>query len=144
MPLNESRGVPSRGNLTSQQKREAEIAIYGTPENRMPEQRPSPEELQQMRLLLAKFGQQSGPIKEFDLNKPPKEPYTHQEYPKLMYHATKKPAVAQDAAHQETLEAAGHQDTPVVTEDVPSQPALSAADAAEAAGIDAKLSKKRR
>jgi hypothetical protein len=140
--MNESRGVRPRGNLTSQQKREAEIAIYGSLETPMPEIAPSPAELQQMRLLLAKYSSQPGSIKEFDLNKPPQEPYRHQEFPKMMYHATKKHVAAIDAAHQEALEADGHQTTPVGVEEVPSQPALSAADAAEAAGIDAKLVKK--
>jgi hypothetical protein len=45
----------------------------------------SQEEIDRMRQLVA-LHDKANPVKSFDINKPPKEPYTHQEFPRLMYH----------------------------------------------------------
>lgn len=62
MPINESI-LPSRGNLTRGQKRQAETEIYGYQESPM----------------------QTDEIRTIDLNNPPKVPYTHQPFPAIVY-----------------------------------------------------------
>lgn len=48
-------------------------------------------QLDQMRAILAQHDSQStGVVKEFDLNNPPAVRYTHQEYPKFLYHHEKR------------------------------------------------------
>src|SRR5215831_3851994 len=84
MPINESVNL-RRSNLTKEQRREQEAAIYGLSTNEMIQQL-SPEEIERMRAIVAQHDQQNkGGIKEFDLNNPPKAPYRHQEYPKMVY-----------------------------------------------------------
>jgi hypothetical protein len=84
MPINESVNL-RRSNLTKEQRREAEAAIYGLSTKEMINQL-SPEEIERMRAIVAQHDQQNkGGIKEFDLNAPPKLPYRHQEYPKVVY-----------------------------------------------------------
>ena len=114
MPINEARRVSRRSNLTSQQKREAEAAIYGLQESQhLPDHQLTAEELQTMRTLLAQYEGQHQPIKEFDLNKPPVAPYRFQEFPKMMYHhARHSTAAAHDADEQAELEAKGYQAEP--------------------------------
>lgn len=45
-------------------------------------------EIETMRHILARETNKhpQGPPREFDLNNPPKAPYSHQEYPKMVYH----------------------------------------------------------
>src|ERR1051326_3883955 len=86
MSLNESRGY-RRSHLTKEQKREAEAAILGLSLNDMTPQQLSPDEIERMRQIVAQHdNQRPQGIREFDLNNPPKQPYTHQEYPKVVYH----------------------------------------------------------
>jgi hypothetical protein len=42
-------------------------------------------EIEQMRKIVA-AADKKAPIKTLDLNNPPKAPYTHQEFPRLVYH----------------------------------------------------------
>ena len=74
MPINEFVNL-RRSNLTKEQRREAEAAIYGLSTNEMINQI-SPEEIERMRAIIAQHDQTNkGGIKEFDLNDPPKQPY---------------------------------------------------------------------
>lgn len=87
MPLNEA-VIWKRSNLTPAQKREAEAALYGLNPTEM--NNPSIEE---MRQLVAQHDQQntrSTGIQQFDINNPPKVPYVHQEFPRVMYHHGKR------------------------------------------------------
>ena len=84
MPINESVNL-RRSNLTKEQRREQEAAIYGLSTKQMIDQL-SPEEIERMRAIVAQHDQTNkGGIKEFDLNDPPKVPYRYQEYPKVVY-----------------------------------------------------------
>jgi hypothetical protein len=84
MPINESVNL-RRSNLTKEQRREQEAAIYGLSTKQMIDQL-SPEEIERMRQIVAQHDQQNKPgIKEFDLNDPPRVPYRHQEFPKTVY-----------------------------------------------------------
>src|SRR6516164_1439367 len=84
MPINEFVNL-RRSNLTKEQRREAEAAIYGLSTNEMINQI-SPEEIERMRAIIAQHDQTNkGGIKEFDLNNPPRLPYRFQEYPKVVY-----------------------------------------------------------
>jgi hypothetical protein len=94
-----------------------------------------------MRQILARFGE-TKTIKEFDLNKPPAAPYRHQEFPKAMHdHAARVVKTATSAAHQAELEAAGYVTVAFASE--PPEVELDASERAEAAAIDAKLSKEK-
>jgi|HubBroStandDraft_1064217.scaffolds.fasta_scaffold00168_26 hypothetical protein len=143
MPLNEA-GRPARANLTRAQQREAELAIYGYTKDPMSEQLLSESEVSTMRAILARHDSKRKPIREFDLNKPPQEPYTHKEFPKAMHdHENRVVKNALDKKHQGELEAQGFQ-----TEAFPSEPPpdvdLTDEERAEAALIDAKLKKKKK
>ncbi len=107
MPLNEARGV-TRTNLTKEQKQQAEAAILGLPGPIMSTQMQlSAEEIERMRAIVAQHDNQ-GKVQEFDLNNPPKQPYSYQEYPRVMYHhATGRTRLAQNAAEVEAAEKAG-------------------------------------
>lgn len=143
MHLNEAAGFVRRSNLTKEQRREAELAVYGYPKDFMPQQnQPTREELEHMRQILARFGE-TKTIKEFDLNKPPAVPYRHQEFPKAMHdHTARVVKTATSAAHQAELEAAGYVTVAFASE--PPEVELDASERAEAAAIDARLLKKKR
>lgn len=96
-----------RSNLTKEQKRQAEAAIYGLSETYMPTQSGqfSNEEIEHMRNILTAHDQAAGKgIQEFDLNKPPQQPYVHQEFPRIMYHHGKR--IYRSAANAEEMQAA--------------------------------------
>jgi hypothetical protein len=79
--------------MTKQEKLQAEAAIYGLNRNNMPPQEPqlSYDEIERMRAILQAHDKQNqGGTKEFDLNNPPKVPYTHQPFPQLVYHNAKR------------------------------------------------------
>ena len=83
MPINEFSN--RRSNLTKEQRREQEAAIYGLSTKQMIDQL-SPEEIERMRQIVAQHDQTNKQgIKEFDLNNPPRLPYRFQEYPKTVY-----------------------------------------------------------
>lgn len=85
MPLYESYG-PARGGLTREQKRQEEAAIYGLQGENNLSTALSPAEIERLRQIVADHDRQHGPPKEFDLNRPPKEPYQYQEFPRMLYH----------------------------------------------------------
>jgi hypothetical protein len=78
---------PSRSNLTADQKAAELRALYGHSEVVSMSKSKTPQftaaEIQKMREIVA--AQEPEKPKEFDLNNPPKEPYTHQEFPKMVY-----------------------------------------------------------
>lgn len=108
-----------------------------------PVQQFTPEQIAQMRALLAQHDQNAGPAKEFDLNRPPKQPYRHQEFPMVIYHASNPPKKVHDQDELESHLAYGWQAEPVVIEADP-VPVLDPQSAAEAAQVDAALAAARR
>jgi len=146
MPLNES-VRPRRSNLTTQQQREAERAIYGLQENKtlpQPQTQLTRAELEQMRHILAQHDKQIGPMKEFDLNKPPVEPYRHQEFPKAMHHhGDRVTRIVASADEQKILEAQGFETKPYPSE-APPDVELDEEERAEIASIDGLLKKKKK
>ena len=102
MPLNEAYGF-HRSNLTKEQKRAAEAAVYGQSVPSMPPNALTHEEIERMRTLVAQQDAQ-GAVKEFDLNNPATPPYVFQPFPTTVYHhATKRNKIVAD---QEALDAA--------------------------------------
>lgn len=85
MPLNEAAApFRRRSGLTKEQKRQQEAAIYGVTDSPMDLSQFTPEQLAQLKQALN--ADTPAKANEFDLNAPPKQPYSHQEYPRLMYH----------------------------------------------------------
>jgi hypothetical protein len=95
MPLNEAYGF-HRSNLTKEQRRAAEAAVYGQPVPNMPTTPLSDEDIERFRTLVAQHDAR-GTVKEFDLNNPPQVPYTYQPFPTTVYHhATKRNKIVPD------------------------------------------------
>ncbi len=142
MPLNEASGF-HRSNLTKEQKRAAEAAIFGQPVPSMQPNALTQEEIERMRTLVAQHDSQ-GTIKEFDLNNPPQLHYTFQPLPTTVYHhATgRNKVVATQEAFEEAL-AAGWSHTPVPS-DPPPEIELDAATKEEAAAVDKEAKKPKR
>lgn len=97
MPLNEARSF-KRSNLTREQKQQAEAAIYGVREstsmsaNNFDINNLSQDQIEALRKVVMQ-SDNGGKIAEFDLNNPPKVPYRHQAFPKLVYnHAASEPS----------------------------------------------------
>lgn len=86
MSINEPAAGKRRGGLTKQQKRQAEAALYGLKQETNVPAEYSPQEIEQMRQLVLQNDISSGKVAEFDLNKPAKETYVHQEFPRIVYH----------------------------------------------------------
>jgi hypothetical protein len=107
MSINEHRTQNVSVRWTAQQKREQEIALYGgQPEEiAMAERQFTAEEIENMRLAVARHDQHEG-IKEFDLNNPPKKQYIHQEFPKMMYRGGER-KVAQNREDEQAAMKAG-------------------------------------
>jgi len=140
MPLNESTGI-RRSNLTRQQQREAEAAIYGLPtnNNQMELEDLTPQDIERMRAIVQSHDRTTGKIETFDLNKPPQQPLVFRPYPKMIYHHGKR-------AHkviQNEEQLAEHLGQGWDTQPYPAEPPepvhLDAAAAAEAAAIDTQL-----
>jgi hypothetical protein len=142
MPLNEAHGF-HRSNLTKEQKRAAEAAVYGQPVPNMPATSLTQEEIERMRTLVAQHDSQ-GTIKEFDLNNPPQVPYTFQPFPTTVYHhATKRNKVVANLEAFEEALGAGWSHTPVPSEPPP-ELELDAATKEEAAAVDKEAKKPKR
>lgn len=97
MPLYEARGLRARNSnykpLTKEQKREAHAALFGVPSraSSMNTLDLTNEDAERMRALLAQHdASHRNESKEFDLNNPPKQPYTHQPFPTTVYHHAKR------------------------------------------------------
>jgi hypothetical protein len=98
-------------------------------------------EIEKMRLYVTEHDK-SRAVNIFDLNAPPRTPYTHQEFPKLVYSldAANKPIMkpVEDAeAHAKAI-AGGWFNTPQVAAE-PEAIELDAASAAEASAFDKRL-----
>lgn len=85
--------------MTRQEKQEAEAAIYGLHTPMSTQQIFTPEQIEQMRQLVAQFdqangGSKPGQIREFDLNKPERspdwKPYRFQRYPMHLHDHEKR------------------------------------------------------
>jgi hypothetical protein len=139
MPLNEAYGF-HRSNLTKEQKRQAEAAVYGQPVPNMPTTPLSDEDIERFRTLVAQHDAR-GTVKEFDLNNPPQVPYTYQPFPTTVYHhATKRNKIVPD---QEALDAAlaeGWKHEPIPSEPPP-EIELDVATKEEAAAVDKEAKK---
>lgn len=137
MPINEA-GGPKRSNLTKQQKRQAEAAIYGLKDTMTEPLSMTPAEVERMRQIVAQHDNASK-VREFDLNNPPKEPYVYQPFPKMIYHHTaRKFKVVHDDEQLTEHLAQGWDKQPFAVE-VDATPALSAADQREVEALDAKI-----
>lgn len=140
MPLNEAYGF-HRSNLTKEQKRAAEAAVYGQSVPTMPPNALTAEEIERMRTLVAQHDSQ-GAVKEFDLNNPVTPPYVFQAFPTTVYHhATKRNKIVAD---QEALDAAvaeGWKHAPPDPKDLPPEIEPDAAGKEEAAAVDQHLKK---
>ena len=112
----------------------------------MSDQQFSHEEIERMRAILAQHDQTNKTgIQEFDLNNPPKVPYTHQEFPKVVYHHAKQQMrKAQNPEDLEAAIAAGWSREPFPAEGAVEEPELDETSAAEAAAADAKLRSKKK
>ena len=103
-------------------------------------------EIEKMRLYVLQHDKQAS-VNVFDLNNPPKQPYVHQPWPKLLYrlhpegHQIHK--IVQDAEEHAAALDAGWSNEPVGAPQ-PADMALDPADAAEAARIDEQLAARRR
>jgi hypothetical protein len=144
MPLNEASGF-RRSGLTREQKRQQEAAIYGLeglPD--MQNEHLTPAEIERMRAILAQHDQSAAGKgnNSFDLNKPPKQPYRHQEYPRVIYHKNGKHKAVKNATEFDAHLEDGWSDQPV-GEVAQAAPALDAESAREAKAIDAQLKKAR-
>lgn len=142
MPFNPAGGY-RRSNLTKEQKREAEAAIYGLSTKDM-EQQFSQEDIERMRAILAQHDSQAQRqgIREFDLNSPPKEPYKYQEFPKLVYdHDARTHRVVRNKAEEKAALEAGWLNEPFPAE-APAEE-LDDDDAAEVARLD-KIARKKK
>jgi hypothetical protein len=159
MPLNEAKGYRStRGGLTPAQQREQTLAIYGQHPAQLEQRELSNQsmdlisqlsqmsegELEQLRALLGTAPENKknfGKVESFDLNDPPKVPYRHQDFPRVVYHHTKR--TAKKALHHAELEellAAGYSLDPLpIEDDEPEQ--FDPATAAEIAAKDAEARK---
>lgn len=147
MPLNEARGFRRTTGLTREQKRQQEAAIYG-PSKGLPDMTAdqlTPSEIERMRAILAQHDEGNAGEKNqsFDLNKPPKKPYRHQEFPRVVYHENGKHRAVKNADEFEAHLADGWSDAPVTVQ-AEAAPALDTDASAEAAAIDAKLIKRKR
>ena len=140
MAINEAPIATS--NLTPEQRRQQEAAILGISAE-TPPQAPTLEQIEFMRTQIAQFDARNAP-REFDLNNPPRVPYRHQEYPKMLYHHEDRVSrVVQNQAQEDGMIALGYVREPFAAAAEPVAPQLDPATLAEVARIDAELKKKR-
>jgi hypothetical protein len=137
MSMNESR-VPVRSNLTDAQKRAAEAAIYGLPTD-LHSMNISPlshDEIERMRQIVMQHDSEGKrTMNEFDLNNPPKTPYRHQEFPRIVYdHVGRKTLKVRNQAELENAIGAGYELEAFMPE--VAEPELSVAERAEVARLD--------
>jgi hypothetical protein len=137
MSINESR-VPVRSNLTDAQKRAAEAAIFGLPDDlhRMNVSPLTHDEIERMRQIVMQHDSEGKrTMNEFDLNNPPKAPYRHQEFPRIVYdHVGRKTLKVRNQAELENALGAGYELEAFAPE--VAEPELSPAERAEVARLD--------
>ena len=137
MPLNEAHSF-HRSNLTKEQQRAAEAAVYGQSVPTMPPNALTPEEIERMRTLVAQNDAQ-GAVKEFDLNNPVTPPYVYQPFPTTVYHAKLGNKVVPDQeALDEALAAGWKHEAPDPKKDLPPEIEPDAAAREEVAAVDHK------
>ena len=108
MPLNEAAGYNSHSNLTEEQQREAQKAIYGlagrVPTTMSPENLTYEDRVRMRRILDQLDQKEQTGMKEFDLNKPPQAPYAYREFPYLLYdHANARTRAARNHEERELM-----------------------------------------
>ena len=124
------------------------ISIYGRSESEpiVDTSKLTPQETQQLRLLLAKSPQDTsiGRMKEFDLNNPPHDPdQTVQPFPYVLYHhGTRKHRIVQDEEEKQAAIAEGWRVKPFPAEP-PAEPELSDDEKTEAAALDKQARKRK-
>jgi hypothetical protein len=131
MSINEAGGI-RRSNLTKEQRREAEAAIYGLSTKQMSDQL-THDEIERMRQIVAQHDQTNkGGIKEFDLNNPPKLPYRHQEFPKTVYdHESRRSFIVRNREDEKEALDSGFRLDPYLSEPVEVEPEAEAAEIAQ-------------
>jgi hypothetical protein len=138
MPINEASGL-RRSNLTKEQKREAEAAIYGLkPIDHMQYAELTAQEIERMRAIVAQHdrGQRA---EEFDLNNPKTAPYRYQRFPKMIYsHAKRDSRIVRSEDELQGFMELGWTDQPYPAEPTETVQ-LDAASAAEVEQVDRKL-----
>ena len=155
MPINESSNN-LRSDLTAEQQRRAQAAVYGLPEPE-PAQDLSAEDVQRLRMILARHDAQTSPVREFDLNKPPRSetlapgtpgangPYQYQPFPRMLYdHRLRSTTIVRSQPQMEQALADGWRLDPYPSEPVEEGPEFDAAVEAEIAAVDAELKKKKK
>ena len=158
MSINEAPGYQS--NLTKEQQRQAEAAIYGVPQQ--PPMTPTnpqnitAEQAEFLRHMLQQYDSQHSHVNSFDLNNPPRamtlapgapaEPYPYQnppQYPRMIYDPAKRTTlIVQNREQLDLWLARGYSTEPYPSEP-PEESELDPESAAEAAAVDAALKKKR-
>lgn len=100
-------------------------------------------EIEKMRLFVSEHDKSKGSNNTFDLNNPPRVPYSYQEFPRLVHHHgdRKHKAVYSAEEHKAAL-ADGFQNEPFPAE--PLKPMLDAADQVEVDALDKKLAEKKK
>lgn len=141
--MNEAR-LYTRSNLTPQQKREAEAAVFGLQESPQVSNQLSSAEVERMRTMIAQHDA-AQTTQEFDLAKPPVKPYVHQEFPKIIYHQDGRHRVVESERELQHWLSNGWSRLPVMAQvesDDPEMLPESEEEAAEIARIDAQLTKR--
>ncbi len=143
MPINEASGY-RRSNLTAQQRKEAEAAIYGlTPISMQDTLELTAAEIERMRAIVSQHDRTNGKMEEIDLNNPKTPPYRYQKFPKMIYsHAKRENRIVRSEDEMQGFIALGWVDVPY-PQDEPEPTPLDAAGAAEAAQVDQKLAELR-
>lgn len=102
----------------------------------------TPQDIDRMRAILAQHDASSNGlkmVKEFDLNNPPKEPYTHKPFPKVVYdHDTRTHIVVRDAKQHEAALARGYSNEPYPAEVEDTELELDPEDLAEIKALEEK------
>lgn len=119
MPINEFRNPAS--NLTTQQQNEAMASLYSPPQQQGNVNISlTPEQYRLLQMLQAQAGNlMDQPIKEFDLNKPPVEPYRYHEFPQMLYqHETRQYRIVSSPSERQAVMEEGWRTEPFPTETI--------------------------
>lgn len=123
--------------MTPEQRRQAEAAILGLPADNGEPKTFTPEQIEFMRTAVAQADSHIR-TREFDLNNPPRKPYRHLEYPKMLYHhADRVSKVVRSREQEDGMLELGYVHEPFANAAVDALPVLDAATQAEIARLDA-------
>jgi len=143
MSINETPLAPP-SNLTPEQRRQAEAALLGIEAPDPADPVPTLQQIEFMRTQLAQFDARNQP-REFDLNNPPRKPYHHQEYPKMLYHHEDRVTrIVKTREQEDGFIGLGYVREPFAAAAPAPPPALDAATRAEVARVDAELRRPRK